>query len=237
MTVADVRERAEMIQRAASNPVLQAALLEKSRRDILFWFNHFCWTFNPRQRPFDFPFNLYPFQERLIIELKDCIDTGESMLLKKSRDMGATWIVLLVFQHYWLFETGSDFHLTSITENDVDQIGNKSTLFEKLRYNLKFLPKWMAPPLRHQTDSYMKMVNIQNGNSITGQAPVLDFGRSHRYKAVMMDEMARLKNGSVMYSSVSESSECIIMPYTPYGKTNEAFRLSRGEDLRRVAIA
>lgn len=235
--MATLRERAELITKASANKKLQDVINEKCRRDIIFWFDYFAWTFNPRQAPYDFPFNLYPFQVRLIEELCDCIDNGSPFLIKKSRDMGATWIILLVFQHYWLYKPGSDFHLTSITENDVDQIGNKSTLFEKLRYNLRFLPKWMAPQLSKQHDSYMKLINPNNGNSITGQAPVLDFGRSQRYRAVMMDEMARLKNGAAMYGSVTSSTDCIIMPYTPYGKSNEAYRLSVEGDRDIVDLA
>lgn len=234
--MADLYERAMLIHKASNNVELQAVLNEKCRRDILFWFTHFCWTYNPRQAPRDFPFNLYPFQEKLVLALCTCIDEGSPFLIKKSRDMGATWIILLTFQWYWLFKKGSDFHLTSITENDVDQIGDKSTMFEKLRYNLRFLPKWMAPEMNRNSDSFMKLINSNNGNSITGQAPVVDFGRSRRYTAVMMDEMARLKHGPAMYSSVANSTDCIIMPYTPYGKTNEAYRLSKSDDLEVVAL-
>lgn len=236
--MATVEQRAHLILvRAADNPKRQAYILEQCRRDILYWFDNFCWTFNPRERPNNFPFNLYPFQRALVLEIKDCIDRGEPFLIKKSRDMGVTWIILLVFQWYWLFVPGSDFHLTTLTEDDVDERGNKSTLFEKLRYNNQYMPSWMLPPLSKSDDAFMKLINPLNGNSITGQAPVLDFGRSQRYTAVLMDEMARLKNGAIMYSTIVQSTDCIIMPYTPFGKTNEAYRLANGEDNEVVSVA
>lgn len=235
--MANLQERAALIKSAAADPVLQAVLNEKCRRDILFWFNNFCWTYNPREKPYNFPFNLYEFQEKTVLLIQDCINTGEPLLIKKSRDMGATWMILLVFQHFWLYESGSAFHMTSITQDDVDLLGDVSTLFGKLRYNLGYLPEWMKPPMGRHDDGFMKLVNPINGNIITGQAPVLNFGRSRRYKAVLMDEMAQLRNGGTLYSSVSHSTKSIIMPYTPYGKSNEAFRLANSENIERVSVA
>jgi phage terminase large subunit len=232
-----LRDRADLIKRASADPKLQAGLYEKCRRDILFWFNNFCWTYNPREKPYNFPFNLYGFQEKTVLLVQGCIQDGEPLLIKKSRDMGLTWIVLLVFQHFWLYEPGSAFHMTSITEDDVDKIGDISTLFGKLRYNLDYLPVWLKPAMGKNDDGFMKLVNPENGNIITGQAPVTNFGRSRRYKAVLMDEMAQLRNGGAMYSSVSHSTKSIIMPYTPYGKDNEAFRLSVAENLEKVSVA
>lgn len=234
--MATLRERAALIHRAAADVNLQAVLNEKCKRDILFWFNNFCWTFNPREAPYNFPFNLYLFQEKAVLVLKDCIDNGEPLLIKKSRDMGLTWLVLLVFQHYWLYVPGSAFHLTSITQDDVDKLGDVSTLFGKLRYNLGYLPSWQKPKLTKMEDGFMKLANPLNGNIITGQAPVTNFGRSRRYKAVLMDEMAQLRHGATMYSSISHSTNSIIMPYTPYGKQNEAYRLANGDDVERVPL-
>lgn len=228
-----IQERAALIQKAALDTKLQAVLNEKCKRDILFWINNFCWTYNPREAPYNFPFNLYPKQEKLVLLIQDCISRGEPLLLKKSRDVGATWAVLMTFQHFWLYETGSAFHMTSITEDDVDKIGDISTLFGKLRYNLNYLPSWQKPPI---DDGFMKLTNKQNGNIITGQAPVTNFARSRRYKAVLMDEMAQLRNGAAMYSSASHSTKSIIMPYTPYGKDNEAFRLANSENIERIAL-
>jgi hypothetical protein len=232
----NLQERALLLQAAEDNPELQQAHLRLCKLDILYWFHNFCWTFNPRQAPYDFPFVLYPFQENLVLLIKECIDTGEPLLIKKSRDMGVTWLVLLVFQYYWLFEDGSDFHLTSRKEDEIDKKGSKSTLFEKLRYNTEWLPPWMNPPIGRNDDAFMKLVNPLNGNSITGEAPVVDFARSQRYKAIMMDEAARLPYGEASYASASHSTNSIIMPYTPYGKGNLAYNLFKGPDIQRVKL-
>lgn len=229
-------ERINLLEEAREDTELQAILLEKCREDILFWFNAFCVTFNPRQKPYTFPFVLYPFQKQIVREIRHCIDTGEPLLFKKSRDMGATWLILLAFQWYWLFEEGSDFYCTSKTQNDVDLKGSKSTLFEKLRFNLSYLPNWMAPTLGKNHDAFCRMINPKNGNSITGGAAVVDLGRSQRYKAALLDEFARLPYGEASYDSISQSTDCIIMAYTPYGKSNKAYKLFKSPDIVRVPL-
>jgi hypothetical protein len=48
---AELVRRAELYARAANDTTLQAALMERCRRDILFWFDNFAWTFDPRRPP------------------------------------------------------------------------------------------------------------------------------------------------------------------------------------------
>lgn len=229
-------ERLKLISRAKKDTGLQAALYEKCRRDTKFWFNHFAWTFNPRVDPYHFPFNLYGFQEEIVAITEQAIMTGEPTGYKKSRDLGLTWILLGVLYKHWLFEPGSDFHLTSITRDEVDKKGVKSTMFEKLRYLHRKHPKWMVPTLSREHDGYMKFINPKNGNSITGQAPTVDFGRSQRYKAVMMDEFAKLPHAKASYETVAQSTNCILMPYTPYGKDTHAYTLNHREDTEIVEL-
>ncbi len=153
--MSSLQQRALILQKAKDNPQLQAAINEYCSRDILYWFNNFAYTFDPRRPPYHFPFNLYGFQEELVTIIQTAIYEGDQVLLKKSRDLGATWIVLLVFLWFWLWEEGSDFHVTTRVEDDIDLKGSKSTMFEKLRYARKRLPIWMKPPLRREDIGHM----------------------------------------------------------------------------------
>ena len=65
-------------------------------RDILFAFNVFFWTFDPRTKEKDLPFITYDFQDKAILEINDAIDKQEDLFADKSRDMGVSWIVLCV---------------------------------------------------------------------------------------------------------------------------------------------
>ncbi len=170
-----------------------------------------------------------------------CIEEGKegrdgNCLIEKSRDLGGTWLIEMVYDWYWLFEEGSDFHMGSKMRDDVDKIGVKSTLFGKLRYNHEMLPDWMLPTLGKKYDTLLKLVNPINGNSITGQAATPDFARSGRYKSALLDEYARHPYGQLAYESVTESTNSAFLLFTPYGKANHAYRLASQDDLINVQL-
>lgn len=222
--------RLKWLRAAAPSAQLQAMLMEQCRRDIHFWFEHFCWTFDPRQDNPHQPFAPFPFQHTLIGEMTRCIDGGADLLIEKSRDMGVSWLVLLVFQYYWLFREGSNFHLGSRKQESVDRKGDISTLFEKLRYNLDWLPHWMRPPGYHgnRHDNLLRLINPANGNVITGESSNENFGRGGRYKAVFFDEFPFWDNADAAYASAGQSSPCRIVVGTPYGRNNRFAELRFG---------
>ena len=217
-----LQSRARWLALAQDNSKMQALLLEKCRRDILFWFHHFCWTFDPRLDAPHQPFVLYQYQDTMVHEITRCIDDGADLLIEKSRDMGVSWLVLLVFQYYWLFRPGANFHLGSRKQEYVDRKGDISTLFEKLRYNLDWLPAWMKPEGynagRH--DNLLRMINPANGNSITGESSNENFARGGRYRGVLFDEFPFWDSADPAYASAGQSSPCRIVVGTPYGKGN-----------------
>jgi phage terminase large subunit len=230
------QERLKLLRAVANDKKKQNVLREKCKRDIHFWFNNFCYTFDPRKKPAAIPFNLMGFQEKVVTVICHCIDHKEPLIIEKSRDMGATWLILLVFQHYWMFERGSTFLVGSKKEDLVDKKGDLSTLFQKMRYNLQWQPPWLIPKLSKFDDGYMKLVNPTNGNTITGESSNPTFGIGQRHKGVMMDEMAFHPFGKAAYECISQTTNCIIMPSTPNGKTNEFYRFRSGEEVEWIDI-
>ncbi len=236
MSRADLETRLRWLRTAHRDLRLQALLLECCRRDIHFWFEHFCWTFDPRRPQPHQPFVPYPFQRSIIGEITRCIDTGADLLIEKSRDMGVSWLTLLVFQYYWLFRAGSNFHLGSRKQETVDRRGDISTLFEKLRYNLDWLPPWMRPcgyvPARH--DNLLRLINPANGNILTGESSNENFARGGRYKAVLFDEFPFWDNDDAAFASAGQSTPCRIVVGTPYGKANRFARLRFEGRMNRI---
>jgi hypothetical protein len=231
-------QRAHLLEAAQVSPELQQFLLELCRRDIHFWFRHFAWTFDPRLSQPHQPFVLFPYQEETVQVLAACIDNGEDLLIEKSRDMGVSWLILLVFQYYWLFREGSNFHLGSRKQESVDRKGDISTLFEKLRYNLDWLPAWMKPsgwqPATH--DNLLRLINPANGNVITGESSNDNFARGGRYKAVLFDEFPFWPGQEAAYASAGQSSPCRIVVGTPYGKNNRFADLRFGGQVKTLSI-
>ena len=225
--MADLRQRALYLADAKDNPIKQAAHAELCRRDPIYWLNTFCWTFDPRRDDPHLPFELYPFQEDFVRQLVAKIQNGEDVLTEKSRDMGISWLVLLTFQWFWQFVPGSNFHLGSRKADMVDQKGDVSSLMEKIRYNLRLQPKWLRPEgfdlKKH--DNFFKIINPENGNTITGESSNENFARGGRYKAILFDEFAFWPFSDQAFASAGQSSPCRVIVSTPYGKANKFARL------------
>lgn len=216
-------ERVILLQAAEGNKELQAAHMELCRRDPVYWFNNFCFTFDPRRQDANIPFKLYPFQEAFITEAYKCIENQEEFGVEKSRDMGVSWMMMLLFQYCWMFRPGWNFHVGSRRENEVDDAtDNPSTLFGKLRYNLSKLPRWMAP--RYQIKK-LSFVNQTNGNVITGESANPSFGRGARQRAIFFDELAFWECADAAWSGCSSTTNCRIANSTPYGESNRYAKL------------
>ena len=138
---ANINFRQSLVIACLKDMRLASEVRVRCENDIMFWIDLFCWTKDPRKDPDILPFITYDaFQKDSILEIEMAIDKGYDLLGEKSRDMGASWMLLYVFQHKWLFEDGSDFRLGSRKEEFVDQTGDIDTLFEKLRFNLERQP-------------------------------------------------------------------------------------------------
>lgn len=226
--------RAKLLLEARDNPQVQALLMEKCSRDPVFWFNHFCFTHDPRTRQGKLPFFLYEFQEGFVRDLVAAIEAQEDVGVAKCRDMGASWLILLVFQWFWLFRGGNDFKVGSKKEDDVDKIGNINSLFEKLRFNIKNLPKWMLPEGfdSRKHCAFLKLLNPENSNVIAGESSNANFSRSGRFSAILFDEFAFWPFGDAAWTAASQSTPCRIATSTPNGKGNKYGRLIVGRDQR-----
>jgi hypothetical protein len=220
-------QRYHLLRCAAENPALQTLLRESCRRDIGFWFRWFAWTFDPRCEQPIRAFLPHPFQWTLISRLCAAIDQGEDLLIEKSRDMGVSWTVLLVFQYYWLFRPGAHFLLGSRKEDLVDRKGDLATLFEKLRFNLSWTPRWLAPQgfFARLHDHQLRLLNPENGNLIAGESSNPHFARGGRYRAILMDEFPVWPMDDSAFAAAGQSSPCRIVVGTPFGKNNRFAQL------------
>lgn len=220
----DLIDRILLLQKAEKNKEVQQICLELCRRDPVYWFNTFCWTTNPRKDGRDLPFILYPYQEWCIREWTECIDQQIDFGIEKSRDMGATWMLMLLLQWGWLFKPGWSFHVGSRKEAEVCNaiVDPDSTLFGKFRYNLQMLPRWMRPKYH---DKKLTILNEDNNNILTGESANPGFGRSRRYRAILFDELAFWENAEPAYDGCADTTNCRIVISTPYGESNKYYQI------------
>jgi Terminase large subunit, T4likevirus-type, N-terminal len=225
MTLSEIlRNRARLLLGAKSNRDAQLALNELCKRDFCYWVDNFVMTFNPRLQGADchIPMVLYPFQANGAKLILESMGRGEDLLIEKSRDMGASWLIVAIFTWCWLFEDGVKFHIGSRKEDLVDKIGDMDTLIEKVRYILRWLPPWMLPDgfKASQHASFMRIINPANGNAITGESSNAGFARGGRSKAILFDEFAFWDNDNSAWVSAGHSTNTRIAISTPNGKAN-----------------
>jgi len=207
--------------------------------------SRFLYTFNPKVDPYHLPFELFPFQRKLVWGLKECIDNGLDVFIEKCREMGATYTVLDVFLWYWMYIPGSNFLLGSRKEQYVDNtkgsagLSNKEeSLFGKLEYTISRMYPFMLPKgfdiKKHCT--FMSIVNPENGNVFSGESSNPNFSRGGRFKAILLDEFAFWENGAASWGSTADTTNCRIALTTPGIQPSKAKRLRFGTDGEKIRI-
>lgn len=219
----NLRWRALVIDDCEKDSKTAENFVKMCAKDILFFFNAALWTYDPRSELKDLPFITYPFQDDYINWLVERIDKQDDGLTDKSRDMGVSWMVLGVLVHKWLFDAGFSALIGSYIETLVDDKDNMDTHFGRLRYIISRLPAFMQPKLN---DPYMKLVNLENNNTIIGYAPTEKFSRQGRYTVIWPDEFAFWQHGRSAWTSMGDASRCRIPTSTVNGKGNKFAELS-----------
>lgn len=217
---------------------------KKAMEDPTYFFDQFLYTFDPKTKPFHLRFKTFPFQKRLIRDIINSINNGEDLFIEKCREMGATYTVLGVLLWMWLWEPGSNFLLGSRKEDYVDNrrgglTGNKEeSLFGKLDYMMSRLPGFILPEGYNKAKhfNYMSLVNIENGNVISGESANQNFSRGGRQRAIMLDEFAFWDNDEAVWGSTADTTKCRIILTTPGNRPCKAKRLRYGKDGEKIKI-
>jgi hypothetical protein len=234
--VANVRFRADLLRNAGKNPKLQKQLWKMCSEDVLFYVNTFCWTFNPRltgmgMKP-KIPFVTYEFQDRAICDIVECVMNGRDAVCPKSRDMGASWIILTVFEWFWHFWPDQSFGVVSRKEEYVDKRGDDKALFWKIDFLHENQPRWLLPTGRELGDGdpnrkALHLRNVDNGSVFNGEATTGDVFRGGRLTALLLDEFAAVQvdDGFRVLNSTRDVTNCRLFNSTPQGSANAFYEV------------
>lgn len=213
------------------------ALMDVCSRDILFWLNTFGWIFEARVTGVNrreekcLPFITYEaFQDDAILKLVDALLTGKDIAIRKSRDMGASWMCLSVFMWFWLFDYECTFLCLSAKEEMVDKAGNPKCLFAKMLYMVERLPGWMKPIYVKTT---MHLENTDTRSVIDGEATSANSSVSDRRMGMLLDEFAKVdvkENGlgGKILRVTADATNCRIFNSTPEGMDTGFYRVVQG---------
>lgn len=197
----------------------QRELWEACKRDLLFYANTFVWVYDPRNMPpvpRSVPFVTWPFQDHGLLQIYLAILNQYDLVIEKTRDMGASWMLLIVFDWMWRFHDEVSLLLGSRKEEYVDNgRREKKALFGKLDHLDDHLPRWLIPQGFERTS--LKRWNGQTESIITGESTNKDFGRGDRRTAIGLDEFAAVENDFAILQAIYDTTGCRIYNSTHQG--------------------
>ena len=221
---------------AEQQPHLRAAFAA----DFALWCEATAWTYRVksiddagREVPaaqMHVPFTLWDCQVEASVEIIACIRDGRDCVIRKSRDMGASWLLVGVAVWGWLFH-GWQSLLVSRVEDLVDRSGDPDSLFWKVDYLLSSQPEWLLPATPKSLEKggalrqHMMLRHPATGATIAGQASTEHIGRGGRRTLVIFDEFAALDNADSAWRSAADCTSCRIANSTPIGAGTEYARL------------
>jgi hypothetical protein len=238
------RLRKKFLDSTATDVVTQSDFRALFAEDICLWLRMTGWTYAPKevdpksgrevpsQKP-NRPFVLWPCQERAVKEITDAVDGGRDVVVRKSRDMGASWLLAAVASWGWLFK-GWQALLVSRVEDGVDRPGDPDSLMWKVDFLLQGQPPWLLPGpadelLRRGSDTrqHMMLRNPLSGATIAGQASTAHVGRGGRRTLILFDEFASMGEAEAAWRSAADASACRIAVSTPLGSGTQYSTLVR----------
>jgi len=176
----------------------------------LAFIDDWCETFDPRNaatgRPTSMPFKLFPKQVELVEFLYACFTGEADGLIEKSRDMGATWVCVSFSVWAWMFVEGATIGWGSRKAAQVDKIGDMSSIFEKIRFQVMAIPRIFWPKGFDPSDNMAQMkIYEPGGNSVTGEAGD-DVGRGGRTRIYFKDESAHYEHPEMIEASLGDNT-------------------------------
>lgn len=238
------RLRKKFLDATGTDSIAQADFRAAFSEDICLWLRLTGWTYAPKevdptsgrevpsQRP-NRPFVLWPCQEMAIREVVNAVNDGRDVVIRKSRDMGASWLLASVSSWGWLFK-GWQSLLVSRVEDGVDRPGDPDSLMWKVDFLLQSQPPWLLPGvadelLRRGSDTrqHMMLRNPVSGATIVGQASTAHVGRGGRRTLILFDEFASMGDAEAAWRSAADASACRIAVSTPLGSGTQYSTLVR----------
>jgi hypothetical protein len=235
---ANLRFRLNLLRLCRRSRKCREAVREACRTDFLFWVNAFVWQYNPRKKAEGEvgPFITWDFQDDGSLEILRCIEEDDDVVIEKSREMGASWLCLLVILWLYLYHPWKKFLVISRSEAAVED-DDPDSLFWKLDFVITYLPKWLMPrgwdKKQHRRKLYF---GSPNGSTITGQASTGRAGVGGRATAMFIDEFSQIKEDFEVLHRTSDTTGCRVFNGTHRGTGTAFHELTERVDMKKIVM-
>ena len=209
----ELARRAEMLQAIRADPQLLAACRLHYSQHPADFIDDFGVTVDPRLPsrglPALVPFRLFPRQREMVDWIMARYEAQEPGVLPKSRDVGASWVVMALAVTLCLFRPGMHIGVGSRKEEYVDKLGAPKALFPRARQFLEYVPEEFRGGWTPADGPHMRLLFRQTGSAITGEAGD-NIGRGDRASIYFVDEAAFLERPHLIENSLSATTNCRI---------------------------
>lgn len=168
--------------------------------DSLLWLSTCCKLFEPRPTPRTFDFIPWVHQIPVWKSMEKWLgyrDIG----LEKSRAEGASWLILMLCLHKWLYMPLFAAGFVSKDEKSADDPKNPDSLFWKIQFQLDNLPDWMVPKYQRVINTH-SFTNLDNGATLVAYSATSDVASGGR-KAQPLSSKIATPAGWVKMGSLS----------------------------------
>ena len=194
-----------------ANKTVKQALIEEFKRcsqDPVYFMKKYCFIQHPQKGKIKF--DLFPFQEQSLIELKD----NRFNVILKSRQMGIS--TLTAGYSVWNMVFREDFNVLVIA---IKQDTAKN-LITKVRVMHEMLPSWLR--VGTEEDNRLSL-RLKNGSQIKAVSSAPDAARSEALSLLVIDEAAFIDKIEEIWTSAQQTlatGGSAILLSTPNGTGN-----------------
>lgn len=227
--------RRQILTRAAADTGLQRELKAVCREDILFYVNTFVWQYNPQHKEAEIgPFITWDFQDTALHTILKAVYEERDLVIEKSREMGASWLCLIVMDWLWQFFKNKKTLCISRNAEAVDD-SDPDSLFWKIDFMHAHLPCWLLDP-EAISRKRMYMGNLQTHSTISGEASTSFAGSGGRATFMFIDELAKIREDFEIVRSTHDTSRCRVYNSTHTDPANQFAKLCTQEGMRKIRM-
>ncbi len=232
--------RRKLVHLCKTSADYRRSVIHGCKSDLLFYINTFVLQYNPLLKSGVSgrvgPFITWPFQERALLDRPGgilwCYEKDKTAVVEKSRDMGASWLFLILED--WLCLFHDDIQVLNISRSaDAVDSASKNSLFAKIRFMHEYLPEWLSGPLK---PSSMNFSFRRTNSEITGEASTGRSGAGGRASLVLVDEFSEIKEDVKVRQNTASIAECRIFNGTHLDVGTEFYQLTKTPEIVKIQM-
>ena len=238
-TLKNLKQRYSIYELACKDKVFRWQVLRMCQEDILFHANCMTWQHNPL-KPAGFkmgPFITWGYQDDCIYKTLDrWVVQGKDYLWEKSREMGATWLALIIVDWLCLYYELEQCMAVSHSKDAVDNAGDPNSLFWKVRHMHKYMPDWITrgSDMKNRNLPVLNLIYPATDSTLVGYASTGRSGVGGRGK-VLLDELGKQTQAHDIVGQTADTGPRLFIS-THYGIGTEFYNLCQRADLPKFVM-